>query len=114
MTNPDTQQYRDQLLSLKSELQGTAASSREAAGIVELDQTRVGRISRIDAMQRQQMAQEADRRRQRQILLIDAALRRIEAGTFGICSSCEEKIDPRRLRADPTVTMCVPCASQKK
>ncbi|MBO3662388.1 TraR/DksA family transcriptional regulator [Microbacterium stercoris] len=41
---------------------------------------------------------------------IDAALGRIEAGTYGICEVCGEPIPQDRLRARPTASRCVRCA----
>jgi DnaK suppressor protein len=112
MEKPDPQQFRERLLALREDLENIAAASQDAVKTVELDQARVGRLSRMDAMQGQQMAQESDRRRQRQLAKIEGALRRIETRTFGVCSSCGEPIDPRRLWADPTFTRCVPCEDQ--
>ena len=40
---------------------------------------------------------------------IDAALMRIQAGTFGLCDLCEEEIELRRLEARPTTSVCVHC-----
>ena len=40
---------------------------------------------------------------------VDAALARIEAGTYGICSSCGGEIAAERLEALPTTTVCVAC-----
>ena len=79
---------------------------------MELDQASVGRLSRMDAMQSQQMAQELARRRQQQLVRIEGALRRIESGDYGYCSVCDEEIDVRRLTLDPTNTRCVKCADQ--
>lgn len=104
------EQLRQQLLDLRSELQTLAQASQEDTAPVELDQARVGRLSRMDAMQAQEMAQEAARRRQRQLLEIDGALRRMESGDFGYCFVCGEEIDVRRLAVDPTSTRCVRCA----
>ena len=104
------QKLRQQLLDLKSELQALAQASEDDTAPVELDQARVGRLSRMDAMQAQEMAQEAARRRQRQLLEIDGALRRMESGEFGCCFVCGEEIDLRRLAVDPTSTRCVRCA----
>ena len=101
---------RRQLLDLRSELQTLAQASQEDTAPVELDQARVGRLSRMDAMQAQEMAQEAARRRQRQLLEIDGALQRMESGDFGYCFVCGEEIDVRRLAVDPTSTRCVRCA----
>jgi DnaK suppressor protein len=104
------EQLRQQLLDLRSELQTLAQASQEDTAPVELDQARVGRLSRMDAIQAQEMAQEAARRRQRQLLEIDGALQRMESGDFGYCFVCGEEIDVRRLAVDPTSTRCVSCA----
>lgn len=42
---------------------------------------------------------------------IDRALRRVDAGTYGICADCGGSIPLDRLRARPTATRCVACAS---
>lgn len=78
---------------------------------VELDQTRVGRLSRMDALQNQAMALEAERRRRLELQRIDASLKRLEAGDYGYCVACGERIPVRRLELDPTLPTCVACAS---
>jgi len=109
MNEADTGKFRTALLKLKSELLDLEESSQESAKPVELDQTSVGRLSRMDAMQSQQMAQESSRRRQQQLVNIEGSLRRIESGQYGFCFRCGEEIDLRRLSADPTVTRCIKC-----
>jgi DnaK suppressor protein len=53
--------------------------------------------------------------RERNTLLeIDEALRRIEAGEFGICDECDEEIGIGRLRAQPATTMCVRCKEDEE
>jgi len=42
-------------------------------------------------------------------LLVDEALQRVAAGTFGTCESCEEPIPDRRLEAIPWAKFCVRC-----
>ena len=103
--------YRKRLLSLKESLLQAQESGEEAEQTVELDQTRVGRLSRMDAMQAQAMSIETGRRRRRQLLQIDAALQRIAANEFGCCQECGEDIATARLEADPTVLLCINCAS---
>jgi DnaK suppressor protein len=76
---------------------------------VELDQARVGRLSRMDAMQAQEMAQATARRREQRLAQVEDALRRMESDDFGICFACGEEIDPRRLALDPTATRCIGC-----
>ncbi len=46
------------------------------------------------------------------IKLIDDALKRIDAGTYGICAVCGDKIPDARLKALPYVTTCINCAQQ--
>jgi DnaK suppressor protein len=105
----DIDKFRERLLQLKSELEGRQDTSRESTKPVELDQASVGRLSRMDAMQGQQMAQEAARRRQRQLTRIEGALRRIANGEYGYCFVCGREIDVRRLSTDPAITRCVGC-----
>ena len=104
--------FRKRLIELRTELENMAVLSSGATRPVELDQTRVGRLSRMDAMQGQQMALEANRRREHQLMRINGALRRIESGTFGLCGVCGDEIDQRRLWADPSATKCLSCASR--
>lgn len=106
------EQFRQRLLQLRSELQELEAAGQETKGPVELDQAKVGRLSRMDAMQGQQMELEEARRRQHQLLKIDGALRRIESEEYGTCFICEEEIDERRLSFDLTNTRCVVCADK--
>lgn len=79
---------------------------------VELDQQSVGRVSRIDAIQVQAMAQAVVKRREARIGRLRAALARIEDGEFGYCLECGEDIAAGRLEADPTFTHCVRCAGR--
>ena len=110
MTEKEIEQFRLELLTLQSELQALGKSLEESGKTVELDQTRVGRLSRMDAMQGQQMALEAGRRRKQTLIGIGVALRRIEAGEYGWCLECAEEIDIRRLHADPANPKCINCA----
>ncbi len=112
MDEATIEQYRTALLRLKAELRALEETFREAGDTVELDQTRVGRLSRMDAMQSQQMALETARRRQQRLVRIEGALRRIESGDFGYCFVCGEEIDALRLAVDPTVTRCMGCADK--
>jgi RNA polymerase-binding transcription factor DksA len=43
---------------------------------------------------------------------VDRALARLDAGDYGICTSCDKPIDPRRLEVPPYVELCVLCAEQ--
>ena len=97
------------MLGLRSELLELEKASGETTRPVVLDQASVGRLSRMDAMQAQQMAKEVSRRRQHQLLKIEGALRRIESGEYGYCFVCGEDIGVRRLSIDPSNTHCIEC-----
>ncbi|RKZ61256.1 MAG: TraR/DksA family transcriptional regulator [Gammaproteobacteria bacterium] len=112
MNKPQLEIIRIQLLSLKSKINALEDELKAATGTVVLDQTRVGRLSRMDAMQAQQMALESARRRQHQLVKIDGALQRIESGEFGYCYICGEEINNTRLSADPTSTRCMECVEK--
>lgn len=101
--------FRETLLSQRSEIGQLTADSKEASQTVTLDQSKVGRLSRMDALQAQQMAQETTRRRALQLQKIDNALRRLEAGDYGCCFKCAEEISIARLRFDPASTRCTTC-----
>ena len=103
--------WRDRLLALREELEGIARTGDDASAVVELDQTKVGRLSRMDAMQAQAMAQASVQRREQMLRNIDGALRRLEDGEFGYCQECGEEINPKRLAFDPTVLLCIDCAN---
>jgi len=107
----DIRQFRQRLLNLQAELQAVRAASEEARGTVKLDQTSVGRLSRMDALQGQAMSQEQERRRELELKKIAAALRRIESGEYGDCLRCGEAIAAARLELDPAATLCIDCAS---
>ncbi len=109
MNGEQIEQFRQQLLALRSALQEMEGKYKETGETVELDQTRVGRLSRMDAMQSQQMALESSRRRQHQLLKIEGALSRIKSGAYGYCFICDEEIAAQRLVADPTSTRCMAC-----
>lgn len=78
---------------------------------VELDQQSVGRLSRVDAMQRQAMANAQEGRRATRLLIIEAALQRFEGDDYGYCAECDEEIPTKRLEVDPAAPRCVKCAS---
>ena len=114
MDNRQIDVFRQQLLRLQADLSELRATGEAAAGVVELDQTSVGRPSRMDAMQGQAMSREQRRRRELELKKIAAALRRIESGNYGDCLACEEPIAIQRLTLDPAATLCISCASARE
>lgn len=114
LSKNDLQHFESLLLKLKAELLEAGETGQQAEEVVELDQTRVGRLSRMDALQAQAMSVETGRRRRQQLLNIDAALGRMKAGDFGDCLECGENIHPGRLNANPVATLCISCAEAQE
>ena len=104
--------YRRRLEALEVELLGQREAAGNAAGVVELDQARVGRLSRMDALQSQAMSAEAQRRRGDLLARARAALARLDAGEYGDCLACGEPVPPARLDTDPAAPLCVACAER--
>ncbi|WP_265529234.1 TraR/DksA family transcriptional regulator [Sphingomicrobium marinum] len=104
------EEARTKLLERRRALEEEARLDDDGRKPVTLDQESVGRLSRMDAMQVQAMAQALERRRQSEKARIDAALTRIEEGEYGWCIACGEAIAPKRLAHDPSVAKCVNCA----
>ena len=103
--------HKENLQDLKRSLLQAQETGDVAEQTVELDQARVGRLSRMDALQSQAMSKETGRRRRSKLLQIEAALRRIEEGEYGYCQECGEDIAPARLEVDPSALLCIQCAS---
>ncbi len=102
--------FKAQLLALRRSLMDAETTGAEAEEPVELDQTRQGRLSRMDAMQAQAMSKATGEQRRLLLVEIERALQRIEDGSFGECFECGEPIAPGRLEANPTATLCIGCA----
>ena len=81
---------------------------------VTLDQTRVGRLSRMDAMQSQAMNQAAQQRRKQEMQRLESALQKFEGEDYGYCEDCGEEISEGRLMLDPAALYCVYCASRRE
>ena len=107
------EEYRKILEEKEKELIDLQEKSAESEKPVDLDQP-IGRISRIDAIQRQQQALHAKGRTANSLRLVREALKRIENGTYGKCGRCEGDIEPERLEYMPETTICVKCMREMK
>ena len=106
----DVKAYKKRLTGMREEVEKLSEVTEEARKPVQLDQTMVGRLSRMDALQTQAMQLETERRRTVEIQRIDAALKRMDEGEFGYCVSCGDDIEPKRLENNPTIPTCIGCA----
>ena len=112
LTNKQIEEMKESLLSKKNLLMQLSEQTQTDRQPVLLDQSSVGRISRMDSMQLQAMQIESEQRRQLSIKLINSALSRIEEKNYGYCVICEEPIAIERLRSDPAVVNCIYCAQK--
>ena len=104
--------FRQRLVALRQQLSAESDIDASATETVELDQTRMGRLSRMDAMQAQAISLASKNRREVQLRQVDAALRRIGEDDYGWCDACGDLIDARRLEFDPTTVLCITCAQK--
>jgi len=92
---------------LELQLAQVAAATKPVA----LDQQSVGRVSRIDAIQQQQMALANQQQSTRIVKQVERALQRIANGEFGFCQHCGEPITFARLQVQPFADLCLNCQS---
>jgi len=110
----DTKYFKEKLLKLQIELTDQQSNNAEAVDVVTLDQAAVGRLSRMDALQGQAMAQETKRRNEIELVRINSALERIKSGDYGYCLHCDEEVSEKRLEINPSATLCIKCASENE
>jgi DnaK suppressor protein len=104
--------FKTSLLQRRDKLLEAVQSGADGSETVELDQTRQGRLSRMDALQGQAMSIAAKNRRNQEMANIERALQRIDEGSYGVCQRCDNEIPVRRLEFDMTVLYCIDCAEQ--
>lgn len=107
------QRLRAQLLDLREKLESQLAED-SASRPVELDQQSVGRVSRVDAIQQQQMALANRQQADRSLRLVEHALTRFDRGEYGYCLDCGEPVALARLRAQPFAALCVDCQTRRE
>lgn len=105
--------FRQRLESELASVDEALAQAGVSAATVALDQSSVGRLSRMDALQQQAMAQGLQERLLTRRRGLQAALARIAAGTFGRCCMCDAMIEPERLERDTAVVFCMECIEER-
>ncbi|MFW6079298.1 MAG: TraR/DksA family transcriptional regulator [Gemmatimonadota bacterium] len=109
LTEAQVAKLREELEAALARLERSLDIGEAASRPVQLDQTAVGRLSRIDSLQNQMMSQGLREREQARLSAILAALRRIEEETYGDCADCGRAIAYERLVVFPETTTCVAC-----
>jgi DnaK suppressor protein len=95
---------REELERLEEEAARPGASGQPVA-----PDNAIGRISRMDSIQVEEMLRDAGRRRDQQIYQLREALRRMDEGTYGNCQACGQGIAYVRLEASPAAERCQKC-----
>lgn len=106
--------FQSRLEALQQELMAQYEAGRTAADTVVLDQSKVGRLSRMDAMQQQSMAQSAQRQVENRLRRVNKALAKLISGDYGYCDSCGNDIEVSRLDVQPEAPCCFDCQSRRE
>jgi DnaK suppressor protein len=102
-------ELRDELNRQLRRLERSMAVTEAAMEPVELDQTAVGRLSRIDSLQNQGLTRNLQERERVKLDHIQEAFGRIDGGTYGLCVSCAGAIPFERLYVMPEAPTCAAC-----
>lgn len=111
MSPEEQAEWRPVLVAREAELRGKLASNEELTRPPSLDEE-IGRLTRQDALQQQQMALHARRRLQLQLEMLRGAFTRLDEGTFGTCPVCNEDVAPARLELAPETPFCIDCQTR--
>lgn len=108
--------FEAELLALQKGLQDILQNSQEATATVDLDQSRLGRVSRIDAMQQQAMAKAEQINFEKRLKLIASALSKIAIhdNSFSHCEDCDDAISLARLSIKPESQFCIKCQQYRE
>lgn len=117
MTKPDSTAHRQKLLTLRARLQGDMTQMEDNALNKEhttttrmpIDMAELGSGNFDQELTLSLLGSEKGALDQ-----IDAALKRIEDGSYGHCEACGAKIPEPRLKAIPYAAQCVRCASKQE
>lgn len=91
-------------------LERSMTTTEEALRPVKLDQSAVGRLSRIDSLQNQGLTRNLQEREQAKLGQVVSAIRRLQSGTYGVCTECGAEIPFARLQVFPETPTCTSCS----
>lgn len=111
-TEAELEQLHQQMLAIKQQLLNLLGTQHQKAEPVALDQQAVGRVSRIDAIQQQQMAKANEQHTGQRLVAINGALQRFNELEYGYCEQCGEPIKLARLQIKPEAEYCVACQAE--
>ncbi len=98
---------------LKTELKNQVELAQSATSTVVLDQSKVGRLSRVDALQQQHMADSTSQQAKKRLKLVQKALNKMPSEDYGYCELCDELIAFARLQATPEAQLVYVAKARK-
>ena len=113
LTEQQLAQLAERLREMQEALRTQLSSGKSATDVVALDQSLVGRLSRMDAMQQQQMAISTRKKAQQRLQRVELALSALASGDYGYCRQCDEDIGFPRLEAQPDTPLCFACQTRR-
>ena len=108
LTPEQTEELRESLLALREELRQLLSITRESTKPVDLDEP-IGRLTRMDAIQQQNMSAASRRAFDIRIRQVQQALGLLGRDEYGLCRRCEDPIGFPRLKARPESPYCLDC-----
>ncbi|MFT5515399.1 MAG: DnaK suppressor protein [Rhodothermales bacterium] len=112
MPELDPASRKRELIALADELRRQVDRPDDAASSVTVDNA-IGRLTRMEAVQAQQMGEAGRRRIRARLQSIEQAIAALDAGTYGICVRCGEAIPAGRMEFRPESRTCVTCAAAR-
>jgi DnaK suppressor protein len=106
-------ELRRDLENERTRLEESLKLTREGAKPVQLSKP-IGRLSRMDAIQQQQMTKASRASYATKLRQIEASLEAHRKGEYGYCRACEEAIGYRRLKARPETPFCLSCQDERE
>ena len=108
----DTKNLRQALLAKQDELQERIRSTRAAEQSDGSDEDSTGDSGHVHLVEASEIRAGLEGEALTELKQIDEALRRLDDGTYGVCSACGSRISEARLEALPYASECIRCASR--
>ncbi len=107
------EELRQVLLADRVRLEEHLRLTKEGSKPVDLS-TPIGRLSRMDAIQQQEMTKAGRSTLEVKLRQVDASLEAHRKGEYGSCRCCDEPIGYRRLKARPEAPFCLTCQDNRE
>lgn len=121
MAQKEKNEYKKMLLEKREKLQGNVNFMQDEA-LSKSQQSACGDLSNVPIHMadigtdnyNRDLTIELIQNGEEEVRNIDLALEKIEDGTFGVCESCQKKINKTRLTALPHAKLCIECQRQEE